>query len=174
MMTINKSKVIIISIFLMIFFGGSIFHVHEASAEMKKVAGTSEILKNLVTHETILKDTRVRLINKLHLFSSADPDWDKARIFSMFFYVNPSLDGDDYKGCLAITHQNGDQTFAEYAGSWKWAIPKDDVNWTAESKGYLTGGTGKFDGIRGTFTNKVVGKGQNYVSSNWELEYEIK
>lgn len=175
MMAINKSKMIIISIFIiMIFFGGSIFHDHEAYAEMKKVSGTSKVLKNLVTLESHYKETNVRLINKLHLYSSADPDWEKARVFSMYFYINPTRDGDDYKGCLAITHQNGDQTFVEYNGSWKWVIPKDGINWTAESVGSFTGGTGKFEGIRGAITIKVVGRGQSYLSSNWEIEYEIK
>ncbi len=174
MMTINKSKVIITSIFIMIFFGETIVHIQEASAEMKKVSGTSEILKRLVSLESDLKEVRISLTNRLHLYSSADPDWDKARVFSMYFYINPTRDGDDYKGCLAITHQNGDQTFVEYNGSWKWVIPKDGINWTAESKGYFIGGTGKFDGIKGTITIKVAGKSSRLVSSEWDAEYEIK
>ena len=59
-MTINKSKVIII-IFVMIFFGGSIFHVHEAYAEMKKVSGTSELLKRLLSEETYYDQIKSRL-----------------------------------------------------------------------------------------------------------------
>jgi len=174
MMTINKSKVIIFSIFVMLFFGGSIFHVHEASAEMKRVSGTSELLKRIVTSQSLFNETNVRLINNLQLYSSSDPDWDKARVFSMYFYINPTRDGDDYKGCLVVTHQNGDQTFFEYDGSWKWALPKDGISWISESKGRFTGGTGKFERISGTITVKVVGRGQSYVSSNWEVEYEIK
>ena len=172
-MTINKSKVIII-IFVMIFFGGSIFHVHEAYAEMKKVSGTSELLKRLLSEETYYDQTKIRLINNIQLYSSADPDWDKAKVFSIYYYINPTYDGDDYKGYLAITHQNGDQTFLKYDGSWKWALPKDGLSWISESKGKFTGGTGKFEGIRGAITIKVEGRDQNYVSAEWEAEYEIK
>ena len=174
MISIGKSKVITISIFILIFLGGSLLQGHKSYAEMKKVSGTSEILKRLVSLESDLKEVRVRLTNRLHLYSSADPDWDKARVFSMYFYINPVPDEDFYKGCLAITHQNGDQTFVEYDGSWKWTVPKDHVNWTAESKGYFIGGTGKFDGIKGTITIKVVGKSSRLVSSEWDAEYEIK
>jgi hypothetical protein len=77
-----------------------------------------------------LKDTKTRLVNTFESFSSADPDWDKATVFSVVFYINPSFDGDVYKGCFAITHQNGDQTFVEYDGSWGWVQPKDGINWT--------------------------------------------
>ena len=92
----------------------------------------------------------------------------------MFFYINPTRDGDDYKGCLVVTHQNGDQTFVEYDGSWKWALPKDGASWISESKGRFTGGTGKFEWISGTITIKVEGKYKSYVSATWEAEYEIK
>jgi hypothetical protein len=89
------------------------------------------------------------------------------------FRINPTRDGDDYNGYLAITHHNGDQTFVKYDGSWKWALPKDGYSWISESKGRFTGGTGKFEGISGTITVKVEGNGQSYLSSKWEAEYEI-
>ena len=177
MIATNKSKVIIISIFIIvIFLGGSIFHVHEAYAEMKIVAGTSKLLKRLITtNETYPDQTRVRFINTLQMYSSADPDWDKAKVFSVSYSINPTHDGDPYNGCLAITHHNGDQTFIKYDGSWKWALPKDGLSWISESKGKFTGGTGKFEGISGTFTVTVEGRGpSHYVSSKWEVEYEIK
>jgi hypothetical protein len=174
MMTINKSKVIIISIFIIIFFGGSIVHIQEASAEMKKVYGTSQLLRRLVTDDNNYDQTRFRLINNIQLYSSADPDWNKAKVFSIYYYINPTRDGDPYNGLLAITHHNGDQTFVKYDGSWKWALPKDGYSWISESKGRFTGGTGKFEGISGTITIKVEGSGQSYISSKWETEYEIK
>ena len=127
------------------------------------------------TEDSYSDQVRIQLINNIQLYSSADPDWDKAKVFSLYYYINPTGDGDDFKGYLVITHHNGDQTFAKYDGSWKWASPRDGVTWIAETTGYFTGGTGKFDVIRGTITVKVVGKGpSHYVSSNWEAEYEIK
>jgi hypothetical protein len=176
MMTISKGKVIRIGFFIttMIFFVGSIFHVHEAYAEMKEVSCTSEILKDLETFETELNNTKVRLTKKLELISSSDPDWDKARVFSTYFFINPTRGGDDYRGSFAIAHQNGDQTFVSYYGSWEFKMPKDGFSWTAESKGYFIGGTGKFDGIKGSIMIKDVGRGTTRVSSDWEIKYDIK
>ena len=176
MMTVSKGKVINVSLFIitLLFFVGSIFHGTEASAEMKKVSGTSKLLKRILTSQSVFNETNVRLINNLQLYSSSDPDWDKARVFSIFFYINPTRDGDDYKGCLVVTHQNGDQSFVEYDGSWKWALPKDGVSWISESEGRFTGGTGKFEWISGTITIKVEGKYKSDTSATWEAEYEIK
>ena len=92
MMTINKSRVIILSIFIMIFFGGSIVHIQEASAEMKKVYRTSQLLRRLVTDDNIYDQTTFRLINNIQLYSSADPDWNKAKVFSIYYYINLTLD----------------------------------------------------------------------------------
>ncbi len=161
MTTINKIKVTIInwgliSIFIIICFFGSIVHNKEAYAEMKKVSITSKLLKTLIsTDETYPDQTRVRFINNLQMYSSADPDWDKAKVFNVRYSINPTRDGDPYNGCLAITHHNGDQTFIKFDGSWKWALPKDGVSWISDSNGKFTGGTGKFEGISGTVTIKV-------------------
>jgi hypothetical protein len=180
MATINKSKVTVINrgftiFFIVICFLLSLIQSQEAYAEMKKISVTSKLLKTLIkTDETYPDQTRVRFTNNLQMFSSADPDWDKAKVFGVRYSINPTRDGDPYNGCLAITHHNGDQTFIKYEGSWKWALPKDGVSWISESKGKFTGGTGKFEGISGTVTIKVEGRGPNhYVSSKWEVEYEI-
>ena len=180
MATINKSKVTIINrsfiiFFIVICFLLSLIQSQEAYAEKKKVSVTSKLLKTLITtDETYPDQTRVRFINNLQIFSSADPDWDKAKFFGVRYSVNPTRDGDPYNGCVAITHHNGDQTFIKYAGSWKWVLPKDGLSWISESKGEFSGGTGKFEGISGTVTIKVEGKGpSHYVSSKWEFEYEM-
>jgi hypothetical protein len=65
------------------------------------------------------------------------------------------------------------QTFIKYEGSWKWALPREGYKWTSESKGRFTGGTGKFKGIRGTFTSKGKGDGRKDLGSEWQIEYEI-
>jgi hypothetical protein len=71
---------------------------------MKIVAGTSKLLKRLITtNETYPDQTRVRFTNNLQMFSSADPDWDKAKVFGVRYSINPTRDGDPYNGCLAIT-----------------------------------------------------------------------
>ena len=187
MATLNKSKVTVINrgftiIFIIICFLLSIIQSQEAYAEMKKVSGTSKHVNRLIAYETYYPQTKVRFRNNLQMFSSADPDWDKAKIFTVFYYINPITvyyhinptgEGDDYKGCAAITYANGDQAFIMYDGSWKWVLPRDGFRWTSETKGIFTGGTGKFEGIKGTFTSKGKGVGRSNTTGEWEIEYEI-
>jgi hypothetical protein len=140
---------------------------------MKQVFGTSKLI-NVLSDSTYSGQVFVRFVNNHQIFSSSDPDWDKAKAFSAYYSINPTGEGDDYRGCWVFTHQNGDQSFALYDGSWKWKEPKDGMKWTAESKGIFTGGTGKFEGIRGTILVKVEGDGRNYVKNEWEAKYELK
>ena len=67
MTSICKSRAITISIFILIFLGGSLLHVHEASAEMKKVTGTSELLRRLGTDDSYSDQVRIQLINNIQL-----------------------------------------------------------------------------------------------------------
>ena len=173
MMPIFKSRAVTIGIFILIFTGGSLFHSHEAYAEMKQVIGTTKLIK-VLWDASSSDQVSVRFVNNHQIFSSSDPDWDKAKVFSAYYSVNPTGEGDDYKGCWVFTHQNGDQSFALYDGSWKWKLPKDGMKWTAVSKGTFTGGTGKFEGIRGTILVEVEGDGRNYVKNGWEFKYELK
>jgi hypothetical protein len=142
-------------------------------AEMKKTIGTSKELSKLLSVETNRLKENVKFVNTLFEWSSADPIWDKTKIFSVRFSINPTRRGDDYMGALAITDPNGDQAFIEYSGSWKFASPGEGVTWISENKGTLTGGTGKFKGIRGVYTSKGKGFGRKYLGSEWEIEYEI-
>ena len=178
MVPINKSKVTIInrgltSIFIVICCLLSLIYSPKAYAEMKKVSGTSKQVTELLDYEIYYDQTKVRFENHLFMWSSVDPDWDKAKIFTAHFYINPTHQGDDHNGCLAITHPNGDQTFIKYDGSWKWVLPREGVRWVSEKKGQFTGGTGKFEGIRGTFTSKGKGDGRRHLGGEWEVEYEI-
>lgn len=147
--------------------------IQRAYAEMKKASGTSEQINKLHANNTSYGQTNVRFVSNLHMYSSTDSDWNKAMVFSTYFYINPTRQGDDYEGCLAITHSSGDQTFIKYNGSWKWVLPRDGYRWTSEAKGKFTGGTGKFKGIRGTFSSKGKGDGRKDLGSEWEIEYEI-
>lgn len=124
MTTIKKSKVTIINrvltrIFIVLCFFLSLIQSQEAYAEMKKVSGTYEVITRLLDVKTSYDQTIVRLVNDRFMYSSSDPDWDKAKSFSVRYLINPTGEGNDYRGCSAITHPNGDQTFIEYTGSWK-------------------------------------------------------
>ena len=140
---------------------------------MKKVSGTSKRVIESRAYEKYYEQTKVRFANNLQMYSSADPDWDKAKVFSVYYYVNPTRQGDDFDGYLAITHPNGDQTFVKYEGAWNWVLPREGSRWIIESKGQFTAGTGKFKGIRGTFISKMNGDGSRELEQVWEVEYEI-
>ena len=140
---------------------------------MKQVFGTSKLIK-LLSDDSYFDQVRVRRVHNHAILSSSDPDWDKAKLFSANFYINPTGEGDAYTGWFAITHQNGDQSFIKYEGSWKWQEPKDGWNWIAETKGSFTGGTGKFEGIRGTVLVEQKGAGQQSLNTNWEIKYELE
>lgn len=168
--TINR---ILMSIFIVLCFFLSLIQSQEAYAEMKKVSGTYERTTILHDNSTLHGQTIVRLANNCFMYSSSDPDWDKATTFSVRYYIKPTLDGDDYKGCEAITHPNGDQTFFVFTGSWKWVVPRKGFQWTTLYKGNFTGGTGKFKGINGTITIKGKGEGRKSHTGEWEVSYEI-
>jgi hypothetical protein len=178
MTTINKSKATIInrgltSIIIVICFLFSLFQSQEAYAEKKRVTGTSKQIDSLVDTRTYYNEAEVRLVNTTGMLSSTDPNWDKAKSFSVLYYINPTGQGDEYKGCVAITFPNGDHAYTKFSGSWKWVLPRDGYRWTSEEIGRFTGGTGKFKGIKGTITIKGKGEGQNYEIGEWEAEYEI-
>ena len=160
-------------IFIVICFLLSLIQSQEVSAEMKKVTGTSKSVERLLSAQRYYSGTNLRFVNHLLVYNSVDPNWDNAKVFSAYYYINPTGQGDEFRGCLAITHSNGDQTFIEYNGSWKWVLPRDGFRWTSEMKGLFTGGTGKFEGIRGILKSNVKGNGQNTIGGEWEVEYEL-
>jgi len=160
-------------IFILICFLLSLIQSQEVYAEMKKVTGTSKPIERLLAVERYYSGTNVRFVNHLLMYNSVDPNWDKAKVFSAFYYINPTGQGDEFRGCLAITHHNGDQTFIEYNGSWKWVSPRDGLRWNSEITGVFTGGTGKFKGVKGILNSNVKGDGQNTIGGEWEVEYEL-
>ena len=179
MTTINKSKATIInrgltSIIIVICFLFSLFQSQEAYAEKKKVTGTSKRVDRLLDTSTLYDQTKVELVNNLNVFSSADPDWDKAIFYEVLYYVNPAFPpkGDEYRGCGSISLPNGDNAFIKHSGSWQFVVPKDGNRWTGEFSGRFTGGTGKLKGIRGTFKIKGKGDGFKNVTGEWDVEYE--
>ena len=64
----------------------SINYSQKAYAEMKKVSGTSTQISKLSADQILHDQTKVRFVNNLHLFNSTDADWDKAKVFSAYFY----------------------------------------------------------------------------------------
>ena len=168
--TINRA---LMSIFIVLCFFLSLNQSQEAYAEMKKVSGTYEQIAKLIDGRTIHGQTTVLIANYRFMYSSSDPDWDKATTFDLRYYVNPTFQEDKYGGYAATTHPNGDQTFTEFNGTWKWVLPRDGFKWTTLYEGIFTGGTGKFKGIKGTITIKGKGETQMIHTGEWEVLYEI-
>lgn len=152
----------------------SLFQSQNAYAEMKKVTGTSKVVSTLLDFETsrFQEDVRVQYTNRLNEWSSADPTWNKGKVFTVYFFINPTRLGDDFMGSLAFTDPNGDQAFVQYVGSWKYDSPSTDLHWNAEEKGTFIGGTGKFKGVKGSYKAKTKGTGAKR-SIEWEINYEI-
>ena len=78
------------SIFFVICILLSINYSRKAYAEMKKVSGTSTQISKLYAGQTFHDQTKVRFVNNLHMLSSTNADWDNARVFSAYFYINPN------------------------------------------------------------------------------------
>ena len=179
MTAINKSKVTIISrtlisIFIVLFFFSFLIQCQEANTKMKKVSGTFKLTNQLLDTRSTYDQTEVRFVCARHILYSEDPDWDKAAVLGVRYYINPTNEGDHYRGCSTITYTNGDQMFYEYAGEWKWVVPRDGYKHNSETKGQLTGGTGKFKDVRGTIVIRGKGEVNIYKPGEWEVEYEIK
>jgi hypothetical protein len=59
---------------------------------MKKVTGTSKPVERRLAVERYYSGTNVRFVNHLLMYNSIDPNWDKAKVFSAFFYINSALE----------------------------------------------------------------------------------
>lgn len=170
MTNINRG---LIGIFIAICFLFLQIQSQEAYAEMKKVSGNSKQSAKLFTDYSHADKTVIKLDNYHYIFTSAESDWDKAKVFRVLYYLNPTNQGDEYTGCLVITHQSGDQIFVKYEGAWKWTTPRNGYQWILEEQGRITGGDGKFEMIKGLYRAKGKGDREEYAEGEWEIEYEI-
>ena len=176
MVTVNKGKRIIdiwgiVCVFLIIAcFMVSLIQTQEVYAESKKVSGTVKTSRDLERNK--IRSTAYKpaipvgeLTNVFGIYSSADPEWNNATFYSVWFIENLN-----FIGHAVVTHPGGDQTFLTVKGKIK-ALNAHD--WTSQYEGWFSGGTGKFKGIRGTWRAKTV-QTQSESTTEWEAEYEIK
>jgi hypothetical protein len=103
------------------------------------------------------------------VLSSTDPDWDNAHVF-LVEYNHPTK-VKVFKGYTAITHPGGDQTFFKWEAKQKSLGGADFIS---VAKGRYIGGTGKFNGITGSWTSKTKFTETEGRKVEWETEYEIK
>ena len=176
MASINKSKTILTNLWfpcillIVAMFLVSLLQGPKAYAESKKVSGTvktsSDLERNLIQSTASKPAIPVgELWNAVGSYSSADPEWNNATFFSVWFMENLNFIGHEI-----VTFKGGDQIFRTVKGRAK-ALNVHD--WTADYDGWFVGGTGKFEGIKGTWKAKTV-LTQSENTTEWETRYEIK
>ena len=156
--------------FIMVCFMALLIPNQEAYAESKKVSGTVKASRDLGRNH--IRSTAFKpaipvgeMTNIFGIYSSDDPDWNNATFFAVWLIENLN-----FVGYAGVTHPGGDQTFRAVKGKLK-ALNVHD--WTSQYRGWFTGGTGKFEGINGTWKAKTV-QTQSESTTEWEAEYEIK
>lgn len=139
-------------------------------AESKKVSGTvkerTEVGRNFIRSTAYKPPIPVgEMENIFGIYSSDDPEWNNATFYSVWFIENLN-----FIEHAVITHPGGDQIFRTAQDKIK---PLNVHDWTSEHVGTLIGGTGKFKGIKGRWREKIVHT-QTEITTEWEVEYEIK
>lgn len=145
----------------------SLISIQEAYAEKKKITGTSKMHSTVARTQIPASDPNDRgwLIVGHSVLNSADPDWNNARYFYIV-YSEPTKDY-DYKGYGNITHPGGDQTFVEFKGIIASA---SGTNAVCDTKCFIIGGTGKFEGIRARISVLENWNGTNMENTTSEFE----
>lgn len=158
--------VLVISAWLLV----SLIRSQEVYAENKKASGTTKSVTRLTQEIIRLPDMVSRIdFNISHwVLTSTDPDWDNAHVF--YVRYNHPTKPRVFKGYIAITHPGGDQTFFKWEGKHE---PLGGGESITETKGRYIGGTGKFEGITGSWTEKLKSLATG-ITAEWETEYEVK
>ena len=146
----------------------SLIHPQEAYADKKKITGTSNGIDLLSRGKIPVPKSPVKgyISAKNQLLVSADPDWNKAEYF--FVVYAASTREWNNKGYGVITHPSGDKTFIEFEEKYyaSGSIYKGEVN------GFFLKGTGKFKGIKGSWSSNWKRDPERV--EEWQVEYEIK
>jgi hypothetical protein len=158
--------ILVISAWLLV----SLFQGQEVYAGSKKVSGTTKSVTRLTKEIIRLPDmvSRIDFSIQHWVLSSTDPDWDNAHGF--YVRYNHPTKVRVFKGYVAITHPGGDQTFFKWEGKQEPLAGGEAIT---EAKGRYIGGTGKFEGITGSWTEKLKSLATG-ITAEWETEYEVK
>lgn len=159
----------------------SVFLSSEALAQGKKVSGTGKF-GPIVSQTIFLPDDgskhEISLVNRTQTWSSSDADWNNVTVTQFAF--GDYVEGNGFhRGYNVNVHPGGDKTFLTYEGQTT-RTAKPDGSWEArfEGKLRLTGGTGKFQGIKGngTYLGKASAAGGPVATSasfEWNAEYSV-
>jgi hypothetical protein len=153
----------------------------EASAQGKKVSGTGKF-GPIVSQSILLPDDgskhEISLVNRPQTWNSSDADWNNVAV-NQFAFANYVEGNGFHYGYNVNVHPGGDKTFITYEGQTT-RTAKPDGSWEAKFEGKLrlTGGTGKFKGIKGdgTYIGKASAPGGPVATSasfEWNAEYTV-
>ena len=154
---------VILTCFLM-----SLTQPQEAYAEKKKITGTSKGIALLSRGRIPVPKSPVKgyISAKHQVLDSADSDWNKADYFFVIYAA--STREWNNKGYGVITHPNGDKAFIEFEEKYDGT----GSVYTGEVKGFFLKGTGKFEGIKGSWSSNWKRDPERV--EEWQVEYEIK
>ena len=154
----------------------SLIQSRETWAEGKKVSGTGKGFTVLATTTMSPGDDPkhvVTLSRNVHTLYSANPDFNNLEAQNVAISDYTAGNGPTRGHGIRI-HPSGDRWFVAWEGMQK-TVPKPagPPEITFAGKWWSTGGTGRFNGIKGggTYKGEVTPTGVEYV---WEGEYEIK
>jgi hypothetical protein len=145
------------------------------AAEGKQISGKDTYERTIARIEIFPNDApHHRLIQQVNLSTteSNDPDFDNVSA-TTYEQTDGVEKGGKNKGYRIQRHENGDETYVQYEGSYTLSEKKEGVyEWHSEGKWELTGGTGKFKNIKGAGTYKSTGTAEEGITE-WtgEVEY---
>jgi hypothetical protein len=100
--------------------------------------------------------------------NSADPDWNNSRV--TYCGISDLLSGNGTQhGYYGNQHPNGDRDY----GSFEAKVTTSGGQTTLEGRFTITGGTGKYQGIRGSGTYKGRQVSLTDIEITWTGAYEL-
>ena len=159
---------IVCTLVISVGFMVALIPTQEAFAEKKKITGTSTGIDLLSRGRIPVPKSPVKgyISAKHQVLDSADSDWNKADYF--FVVYAASTREWNNKGYGVITHPSGDKTYIEFEEKYgaSGSIYKGEV------EGFFLKGTGKFKGIKGSWSSNWKRDPERV--EEWQVEYEIK
>ena len=144
------------------------------AAEKKKILGTTQRIRVVAT--TIASPDDVpnhHIVQSVVMWvtTSSDPHWNGAELI-VYNQVDNIAGRGSLRGYGIGSHKDGDKSYTSHEGTFK-RITKEGGAWEeiTEGKFQWTGGTGKFENIKGSGTYKARTTAEGS-TVNWEGEVE--
>lgn len=127
------------------------------AAEAKRIAGKDTYERTIARMEILPSDIpHHHMVQQVTVFvtESDDPDFNSISV-TTYEQVDGMKKGGTHKGYRIQHHENGDETYIRFEGSYKVSEKEEGVYESHfQGRWELTGGTGKFENIKGNGTYK--------------------